>query len=143
MEQHSIGLPDYNDIRALYYDENVDYPAQSRVIIFFDKKDGNIDVATLQLSDFSGGSLTPGYLSNYTVTLKNTDIEHCYYTGDGFVIREHNGESVRYDKQGNVKATLPSKENGKDMVETYSFNAKTRYIFSEQYMRLMKAHVWW
>jgi hypothetical protein len=149
--QYSVELSLYDDIRALYYNEDPEDPNLSKVIIFFskgdeDKYNRDIDVAMIPAYHFEGDLSTIYYFTAYmaedTVTLGSIDDRQCYFTGDGFVIRDHSGTSVRYDMEGNVKETLSSSES-EDITETYSQDGKTRYIFSEKYMRLMKASVWW
>jgi hypothetical protein len=147
LTEYSIELPVYNDIRALYYDPDPLDPYESKVIIFFNENDSrDIDVAMIPAyyfeTDLNLLYYPPAYMAADTVTLRDIDAKYYYYTGDGFVIREHSGTSVRYDLQGSFQATLPS-SNNEDSAEAYSQDEKTRYILSEQYMRLMKATVWW
>ncbi|MBN2440136.1 MAG: hypothetical protein JXJ04_02280 [Spirochaetales bacterium] len=141
----SFYFNDYDNLEAVYYLGDPVDPRLGTVVLFFVKQDNDnwsTGVVSIPAADFES-KLSVSYevkeLNSFTA--EDTDPKHCYYTGDGYVIRDYNGSHKRFNLQGKLVKELSSGDD--DYSEAYTFDGKTRFIFSRRFSRLMKTSVWW
>jgi hypothetical protein len=142
---YTVSLNMFDYLEAVYYDENLDNPAESNVILFFSGGWDDVSVMTVPVYFFedtfaSHPEFDPSS-DEYVIELDDIDAKEYYYADDGLIIYEHRGRYLRYTMDGEQKKVYSSHNEGYS--EAYTLDGKTRYIFSERYMKLMKAGVWW
>jgi len=140
----AVYLSEYKELIGVYYSSDTTSPMVILVFSYDEENSRYVDVATVPVEFFANGLsgfiIFPMNFYLYSFRLNDIYPDECFFVGDGVVIY-NSGVYHKYDMAGHkIKDLYMSNDT---FSEAYSTDGKTRYIFSEKYLTLMKTDVWW